>query len=129
MREKNIWIIDDDPVCQIIMKKIINRSGLFSSVNSFINGEEAIESLKEIIQQDGALPDIILLDIEMPVLDGWGFMNEMAFLKPLIDAEIKIYISSSSIAFEDMEKAKNNNSILGYISKPVSQDDLKKIAS
>lgn len=129
MKERIIWIIDDDPIYQIIMKKIVNRSGLFSSAYSFSNGKDAIDSLKEIIRNDGVLPDFILLDIEMPVLDGWGFMDEIAILKSQIDKEIKIYISSSSIAIEDKERAKNNNYILGYMSKPVSQEDLIKIAS
>lgn len=127
MKERKIWIIDDDPIYQIIMKKVINRSGLFSSVCTFPNGKEAIKSLKEIIQNDEIFPDIILLDIEMPVLDGWGFMDEMAILKSQINIEMQIYISSSSIAIEDMERAKNNSDILGYLSKPVNLEDLINI--
>jgi len=127
MKDTMIWMIDDDPIYQIIMKKNIYRSGLFSSYNSFSNGEEAINSLKEIIRNNSILPDIILLDIEMPVLDGWGFMNEIISLKSQINKEIKIYIASSSIAIEDKERAQNNPNVIGYISKPISQEDLKKI--
>lgn len=129
MNQKSIWVVDDDPIYQIIMKKIIGKSGLFSDVHSFSNGKEAISSLKEIIAQNGSFPDIILLDIEMPVLDGWGFMDEILILKPQIQAEIKIYISSSSIAIEDKERAKNNPVILGYMSKPISLNDLVKITT
>lgn len=129
MKEKTIWVIDDDPIYQIIMKKIILKSDIFSSNFSFSNGKEAIDSLKEIMMKNENFPDIILLDIEMPILDGWGFMEEIALLKPQINVEIKIYISSSSIAIEDKERAKNNPGILGYMSKPVTLDDLIKIAS
>lgn len=129
MTEKTIWVIDDDPIYQIIMKKIILKSGLFSSIRSFQNGKDAITALKEIISNNDNFPNIILLDIEMPILDGWGFMDEIAILKSRINAEIQIYISSSSIAIEDRERAKNNNSILGYMCKPISIDDLTKIAS
>ncbi len=127
--EKTIWVIDDDPIYQIIMHKIIHKSGIFSSNYSFSNGKEAIDLLKEIIQKNTKLPDIILLDIEMPILDGWGFMDEMAILKSRINSPIQIYISSSSIAIEDKERAKNNTCILGYLCKPISLDDLIKIAT
>ncbi|RVT73355.1 response regulator [Flavobacterium sufflavum] len=129
MKEKTIWVVDDDPIYQIIMKKIILKSGFFSSNFSFPNGKEAIDSLKKIIISNGKFPDIILLDIEMPILDGWGFMEEMDILKSRINNEIQIYISSSSIAVEDKERAQNNSGILGYMSKPISLNDLIKIAS
>jgi len=129
MKEKTIWVVDDDPIYQIIMKKIILKSDFFSTIRSFQNGKEAITALKEIISSNESFPNIILLDIEMPILDGWGFMEEMDVLKSRINAEIQIYISSSSIAVEDRERAKNNSSILGYMCKPISIDDLTKIAS
>lgn len=127
MIEKTIWVVDDDPIYQIIMKKIILKSNIFSSANSFSNGKEAINSLKQILLKNEKIPDIILLDIEMPVLDGWGFMEEIAIIKPKTNP--KIYISSSSIAIEDKERAKNNPDISGYICKPIKLDDLIKIAS
>lgn len=128
MKEKTIWIIDDDPIYQIIMKKIILKSGLFSSIMEFTNGKEALNFLKKNINKQTIFPDIILLDIEMPVLDGWGFMEEMNELKYQIHSEIHIYISSSSIAIEDKERAKNNPNILGYLSKPINLNDIIKIA-
>ncbi len=129
MKKKTIWVVDDDPIYQIIMKKIIVKSDIFTAIFSFSNGKEAINSLKESVLKNQEFPDIILLDIEMPILDGWGFMDEITLLKPQINSEIKIYISSSSIAIEDKERAKNNPNILGYMCKPISLDDLIKIAS
>lgn len=124
MMKKVIWLVDDDQIYHIIMKKIINKSDVCSQVTSFYNGREAINALIEAITNNTAFPDLILLDIEMPALDGWGFMNEWLELKKLINEEISIYISSSSIAFEDKQKAKNNPDILGYMSKPINADDL-----
>lgn len=129
MIKKIIWLIDDDPIYQTIMKKIIDKSGVSSHVVSYTNGKDAIQALEEIITNNEQLPNLILLDIEMPVLDGWGFMTEMSLLKQKIKKEIKIYISSSSIAIEDKQKAKNNPDILGYISKPVTITDIVLIAS
>ncbi len=126
---KKIWIIDDDPIYQIIMKKVVIKSNLFTNIQSYNNGKEAIESLKKNISSNEPFPDIILLDIEMPVLDGWGFMDEIAHLKEQINSKLNIYISSSSIAIEDRERAKNNPNILGYMCKPISLEDLKKITT
>lgn len=129
MIQRTIWVIDDDIIYKTIMKKIIQKSEKFSNTFTFSNGEEAINALKNLHKNNEALPDIILLDINMPVMDGWGFMVEMALLKPLLQSQISIYISSSSIAIEDKLRAKNNPHILGYMSKPISLEDLILIAS
>ncbi len=129
MITRKIWVIDDDVIYKTIMKKIILQSEIFNSTITFSNGKEAIDTLKAAIKNKEVLPDIILLDIEMPVMDGWSFMDEMKNIKPTLPTEIMIYISSSSIAIEDKLKAKNNPDILGYMSKPISLNDLKLIAS
>jgi CheY-like chemotaxis protein len=129
MTTRKIWVIDDDIIYKTIMKKIIYKSEIFHSTVLYSNGKEAINALKEAVDNNDVLPDIILLDIEMPVMDGWGFMDEFATLKLKLQSEIKIYISSSSIAIDDKMKAKSNPDILGYMSKPISQNDLKLIAA
>lgn len=126
---KIIWLVDDDPIYHIIMKKIIDKSGLNAQVNSFYNGKDAIVALENNQTTKDNFPDLILLDIEMPVLDGWGFMAEWFRLKEDYFQNIQIYICSSSIASEDKQKAKNNLDILGYMSKPISMDDLLLIAN
>lgn len=126
---KTIWVIDDDPIYQIIMKKIIDKSDSFSKICKFPNGQEAIMELKKTIANNEKFPDLILLDIEMPIMDGWGFMSEFELLKSQINHEISIYISSSSIAIDDKQRAKVNPHILGYMSKPISLIDLLLIAS
>jgi CheY-like chemotaxis protein len=71
---------DDDTIYQIIANKIIQRSELFSTVNSFVNGKLAIDALHTIIKKttdsNEKIPDIILLDINMPIMDGWEFMEK-----------------------------------------------------
>ncbi|WP_158728553.1 MULTISPECIES: response regulator [unclassified Flavobacterium] len=129
MTNKIIWIVDDDPIYQIIASKIIHRSGMFSVIKTFKNGREAFDVLVEVIYKKEALPDIILLDINMPIMDGWEFVEELTNIQQLITKEISIYIVSSSIAIEDKTKSKNFKAILGYISKPVTVDDIILIAS
>ncbi|RTY69497.1 MULTISPECIES: response regulator [unclassified Flavobacterium] len=128
MTKKAIWIVDDDAIYQIIVNKIIQRSEIFSRVSSFKNGKEAIDHLHIAVENNAALPDIILLDINMPIMDGWEFMEEMGLIKSLFDKQIIVYIVSSSIAVEDKNKSKSYKNILGYLSKPITTNDLLLIS-
>ena len=128
MTKKAIWVIDDDTIYQIIINKIIQRSKLFSTITSFKNGKEAIDALHHTVHNtkdnSDALPDIILLDIDMPIMDGWEFMEKMGLIKSKFNKNITVYIVSSSIATEDKNKSKTYSDILGYISKPFTMNDL-----
>jgi CheY-like chemotaxis protein len=129
MRKKTIWVVDDDTIYQIIVNKIIQKSEMFSAISSFKNGKEALDAVTNSINDNEILPDIILLDINMPIMDGWEFMEEMTLLKPSISKQIIVYVVSSSIAIEDKNKSKTYPDILGYLSKPVNINDLILIAS
>lgn len=132
MTKKTIWVIDDDAIYQIIINKIIQRSQMFSTVTSFKNGKEALDALQNIVKNittdNESLPDIILLDINMPIMDGWEFMEKMGLIKSKFIKNIIIYIVSSSIAAEDKNKSKTYSGILGYLSKPFTVNDLELIA-
>ena len=129
MTKKTIWVVDDDAIYQIIVNKIIQRSEIFSTISSFKNGKDAIDGLNNSLEKNELLPDIILLDINMPIMDGWEFMKEMGLLKSQISQQIIIYIVSSSIAVEDKNKSKKYPDILGYLSKPITTNDLIMIAA
>ena len=91
MKKKSIWIIDDDAIYKFVIQKLIAKSDLFDDVKTFSNGEEASNALKNEGDKNALLPDIILLDIEMPRMDGWEFMSEIeAFLKMEDQKNIKI---------------------------------------
>lgn len=130
MNKKIIWVVDDDTIYQTIINKLIQKSGVFSTHSSFMNGKEAIITLKNTLEVDSNnLPDIILLDINMPVMDGWEFMEEIKKIKSKINKHILIYIVSSSIAIEDKNKSKTFPDIIGYIPKPITVNDLLSIVA
>ena len=125
---KEICIIDDDTIYQFLMRKIMLGTEVETTAISYKNGKDAIESFTSSLLNHIKLPDIILLDIEMPFMNGWDFMNQMELLLDNYKiTSTKIYIVSSSISYEDIEKAKLFKNISGYFSKPISVKDLNKI--
>lgn len=128
--QKNILVIDDDPVFKLIAKKLLERCGKFSHIHFLDNGKDGIEYLKNILDTNApTLPDIILLDIEMPVMNGWDFMNEFVCLPAEKRNGIAVYTVSSSIASEDMRRAASYPDIKSYITKPLTMEIIQTIVN
>jgi CheY-like chemotaxis protein len=119
---KVICIIDDDPIYQFLINKLIGNSKAEHEVMFFKNGKEALDYF--MLDSDKNLPDIILLDLEMPVMDGWVFLKE---INQLHTEDTDIYIVSSSISDEDQEKAKKFPKIKGHFSKPINSNKIQEI--
>jgi CheY-like chemotaxis protein len=120
-------VIDDDEIYTFSVKRIINNSQIANKTLFFPNGQLALNFFKEYIHQTDSLPDLILLDINMPVLDGWQFMDEFVKLRPLIPKRVIIYIVSSSIDEADLKKAQSYQQISDFIVKPVNEAMLRQI--
>ncbi len=125
--EKNIFIIDDDEIFTFLTKKMITSTDSLIQVKTFGDGDEAINYLKSISGNKEMLPDMILLDLNMPVLDGWGFLEEFETLHFSLKKEIAIYISSSSISPFEIEKARNNKLVADFIVKPYDAEKINEI--
>ncbi|MBU0941360.1 MAG: response regulator transcription factor [Bacteroidetes bacterium] len=126
MKKINITcIIDDDPIFVFGTKKIMEMTNFCESIVVYENGKEAYESLKAIILANEPQPDIILLDLNMPVWDGWQFLDE--FIQIPNKKTITIYIITSSVDPADVQKAKKYDAISSYIVKPITTAELKKI--
>ncbi|MFC2188514.1 response regulator [Peijinzhouia sedimentorum] len=123
---KRVWIIDDDDLYVFICKKMLNKLGLENDmIESFPNGKAGLDSIKNRDDKD-KLPSLILLDINMPIMNGWDFLDEIdPYLKKLPD-DLTIAILSSSVEPSDKAKALSYNEVQDYISKPVNIEDLKR---
>ncbi|MBL7910881.1 MAG: response regulator [Bacteroidia bacterium] len=121
---KNLALVDDDEIFVFLTKMTIEESNIVDMVKVFRNGREAINFLNENSHDPTQLPEVILLDLSMPVMDGWQFLEEYIVLKPRIGKKIVIYIVSSSISPDDIQKAKNINEVTDYIIKPVTKEHL-----
>lgn len=123
--KKTIAVVDDDEIYRIIVRKMISISGLFEADHLFNDPQIALDSFR----QKGINPDIILLDVNMPSLDGWEFLDNLKMNCPNVYHGCDIYIVTSSIYSKDQEKARSYKEVKGFISKPITQDILTKIAS
>jgi CheY-like chemotaxis protein len=117
-------IIDDDPIFVFATKRMMELTNFCNGFLIYNNGQEAINQLRPIIES-GKAPDIILLDLNMPIMDGWEFLDEFSTIQS--SKPITIYIVSSSIDPADMLRAHEYDTIGNYYVKPISQDDLLEI--
>ncbi|MBL7845656.1 MAG: response regulator [Cyclobacteriaceae bacterium] len=122
-----IALIDDDEIFQFTTSRIIKLTNLPFNITQFFNGEQAIAYLSKNAACTDKLPDIILLDINMPVVDGWMFLDEFKTLANNLKKNITIYMVSSSIAPEDIRRAKSNPLVSDYLVKPISLETLKHV--
>ena len=121
---KNMTLIDDDDIFVFLTKKAIESTSLVELIRVFGNGQDAINFLQENFEDVNALPEIILLDLSMPIMDGWQFLDQFTKLAPKIDKKITIYICSSSISPNDVELAKKNSLVTDYVIKPITKEKL-----
>ncbi len=120
-----VFIIDDDPIHQRIAQIMIGKHELFAEFNSFTEAELALEYLKENTKNTEGLPDVILLDLNMPVVDGWDFLEAFDKFQSELTKSIKIFIVTSSVDEKDRLRSQTFPFVKGFISKPLSPDVIR----
>ena len=129
MKNLHIYVVDDDPVYRLVAHKLLTQASPGTvSVEFFENAASCLLKIdEEVLRGLARKPDVILLDIEMPVMNGWGFLE--AFFKIPFEKRkcIRVYIVSSSIAGIDLQRAAEYPGIVEYIPKPLTREIVGKI--
>jgi CheY-like chemotaxis protein len=115
-----IALVDDDKIFQLTASKTIKATKISDRILQFENGEDALQFIKSNLNNPSALPDYIFLDINMPYVDGWMFLEDYDHIKANLPKTISIYMVSSSIDPRDINRAKSNSNVVDYVIKPVT---------
>ena len=126
-RYKSALLIDDNEIDNFINERMITSSGFAEKVIVKNSSDNALQFLKDKEQDENALPEIIFLDLNMPIKDGFVFLNDFETLSDIVKRKCKIAVLSSSISPEDINKASTNPYVIKYVNKPLSEKYLEAI--
>jgi len=125
---KNVFLIDDDPIVNILSKKIIEKINFCENVYVYRQASEALDELKKIEETEmHNCPDIIFLDINMPEMNGWEFLDNCKKACPGILKKCSVIMLTSSIDPRDKQKSQSYDFVTDFISKPLTKEKLKNL--
>lgn len=129
MNEQHSFVIIDDVAMNNLLTRLIIKSVYPDArIVEFTDSQSALTYLAGATEPETEHPDaIILLDIYMPIIDGWAFLDKFNTLPQNLKNKYKLYILSSSISKQDQEKADNNANVAGYIIKPFTKDTIRNL--
>ena len=120
-----VYVVEDDAITSKITEMHLRRHGAFGQVQRYKNGQPALDALLQASAHPTRLPDLILLDLNMPVMDGWEFLDALSTQS--WQELVSVCVLTSSIHPGDIEKAKSYPEVKGYFTKPVSTSLLNQV--
>lgn len=122
----SVLVVDDDENWCFISKRLLKKVGVGKEILTANNGLQALKKLQHLATNGGRLPELVFLDLKMPVMDGFDFLDEVTKTADLDISSTRIYICSSSHHPKDKERA-SQYPVAGFISKPLTQEILLDI--
>ena len=125
-----VMLIDDNEIDNFVNTEILNTCNFCNTIISHDDPHVAISQLSRLGEGDEEnIPDIIFLDINMPLMNGFEFLIEFDKLSQAIKNKTKIVILTSSLNHSDLNSAMENNFVLDYIEKPLTEESLNRVGS
>lgn len=126
-RIHKVLLIDDDPMSNLINRSLLRKYAWEAEVVIFKDGLAALDALREDAVAGAPWPEVILLDMEMPVFDGWDFLAAYGQLPASLTSRCLLYLLSSSINPHDVKKAQTFPHVEAYLTKPLTHSSLNRI--
>ena len=127
---RTVMLIDDNEIDNLINQKMIEAAAVTENIYTHTGAKSAIEFLKnmeKLEMADQVLPDVIFLDIDMPLMDGFQFLDEFEKLSLIAKKKCKIVMLTSSINPQDFNRSKKYENVRLYLNKPLSHDSIIKL--
>jgi CheY-like chemotaxis protein len=118
-------VVDDDEINLYIMTRLVEKARYKANMVTRTDGKLGVDYLEELIENKETLPKLIFVDINMPGTDGWEFLEKYRELN--VEQDIEVYMLTSSVFDIDIEKSKNYEFLSGFISKPITVQQLDEI--
>lgn len=125
---KTVMLVDDNEIDNLINQEMIRSTNFAKNILVFLTGQEALAFLKENEHDNNLLPEIIFLDINMPVMNGFQFLEVFDGLSETVQGKCKIIMLSSSISPKDIDQAASSRYVRKYLNKPLNERYLGAIA-
>jgi CheY-like chemotaxis protein len=119
-------LVDDDPTVIFLVKRLFKHEGFPEALTTFLSPVEALTFLQKQAPL-GGLPQVILLDLNMPILNGWEFLDALQPLQEQLRDKCLVYILTSSLAPTDTSQANNNPLVAGLLHKPLDRYEIQAI--
>ncbi len=124
---QTVLLVDDDNACNFFNRRLLKNKHSITQVQDARNGRDALAIIKQAAEANQPLPNLIFLDLNMPVMSGWEFLNEFKKLPDAVKQQVVIIILSSSINPDDKARAKTYAEVAAYENKYLNDESLARI--
>ncbi len=126
---RKLVFIDDDPVDHFLMKHILRGKNYFDTTTYTIYGSLVLDYIEEHKSEPEKLPDMIFVDLNMPLFSGWDFLKRMEQMQHEISKDIAVFVISSSLRPDDKAMSSKYSFVQDFVSKPVNSAEIERIVS